>query len=83
MMVVIHNMGYNFDHMAIHHLRFIVDLHELFSGLVLTCLSSWGLTVEFLEYVNIVSEEMVPECYITLIYEITKKNNFGDFSNQF
>ena len=27
---------------------------------------------EFLEYVTMVSEEMVPECYITLIYEITK-----------
>ena len=27
---------------------------------------------EFLEYVTMVSEDMVPECYITLIYEITK-----------
>ena len=27
---------------------------------------------EFLEYVIMVSEEMIPECYITLIYEITK-----------
>ena len=34
---------------------------------------------EFLEYVTMVSEEMVLECYITLIYEIT---NFREFSNQ-
>ena len=34
---------------------------------------------EFLEYVTMVSEEIVPECYITLIYEITKKHQFQGF----
>ena len=34
---------------------------------------------EFPEYVTMVLEEMVPECYIALIYGITKTHQFQGF----